>query len=150
MNFRISSFMQKRGDELWSLVDQSGGLEACHIWTGLTRFTRGANRPHLSRDKFSFFVTTVMFYLDKKTLPKLNQVIEQTCGNTMCVNPRHFRIRCRKRITHSEHELVKPVSNELIVCPDCEEVATHPLCQEANRNWIAMPVPNKDNFQIKI
>lgn len=84
--------MTNRDEErFWSQVDISGGPDACWIWFGTVRFIPNrtpwfkTGRIHKPAARWAIYFTSGRWPAAR------NARVYRTCGESMCVNPRHSR-----------------------------------------------------------
>lgn len=80
-------------ERFWSKVDRSGGPDACWMWIGGMGGSKGRGVPRfvLRHGVLVYAKALALASHDGQscTQPK-GMVVVDTCGNTMCCNPRHL------------------------------------------------------------
>lgn len=80
--------VQARGEDFWTRVDRSGGLDACWPWR-----LSGGPAGHASMRWFGRTTSTarIAWQLEHGEIPE-GQVVRHNCDNGACCNPCHLRL----------------------------------------------------------
>lgn len=101
--------------EFWSLVDQSGGPDACWPWQGYTE--KGYGRLSWDGRMVGAHEMAVTFATGEARHPDLDTC--HGCGNPICCNPSHLRFDTRASnvadmLRHGTHNPVQKITDEQV------------------------------------
>jgi hypothetical protein len=82
------TYLDRVGDEFWEHVDRTGGQDACWEWQGPVH--RQGHGTFPVQGIWSSPPAHRIAYHLTYGVPPHGQVIWRTCGNALCVNPRHL------------------------------------------------------------
>lgn len=83
----ISTWAEHYVTRFWSKVDRSGGANACWLWSGSTKKTKGYGQT--SAHGWTYRAHRVSYELSVGPVPK-GLVLDHLCRVRSCVNPAHL------------------------------------------------------------
>lgn len=135
LNGRISPALAKRlkaqerantPEGFWDHVNTSGGIDACHPWTGRTQWNHPAGRglKRYKRGEFTLtdckteIATRILCLLTFGRLPPDDVDTTPTCGDYMCCNIDHITIT--PRFTTAERKQAAGIPARQFFCDEAK------------------------------